>query len=477
MALLRDLWMPSSQCYITGPVWPTIEAENFELKPGLIALVQQQQFGGLPTEDPYEHLHRVMEYSGTVKYHGVPQDAIKCMLFTFSLRDDAHAWYRSLPSRSFSWNEISQAFLDKYFPLHKQSAIRDEIFNFVQREGESLNDAWERYKALFRRCPNHGLERWLELQIFYRGLTSDTRAYVDMAAGGAITNKTLDDAFMLIESIAFNQLQWYNLKPTSDSLACLQQITSPQQEYLIQKPEPASLCDKIELSWIIFDDDDTILVDTHTSDHMDTSVGDSVLHCDDSSMDEPELQLIAFDIEESPLVDIDHVLPEPDMEKFTFGDVSHIDSSTLEPEMEIFIVDYDEVTLDVKEQSSTISLVDTSLVEVSTTMPSMVYSVEVVIKLLQGHLRYYLSFLDKLCHIADIAYAPCDLLLIHVPDLLNRYTYMIGYSIDDLEGILSVTCIGLVVECSFRLMLVHHLLRVDRVRDDIPWDPGGLTAW
>ncbi|VAH38040.1 unnamed protein product [Triticum turgidum subsp. durum] len=176
-----------------------------------------------------------------------------------------------------------------------------------------------------------------------------------------------------------------------------------------------------------------------------------------------ELQVVAFDIEESPSVDIEHVLPEPYMEKFTFYDVSHIDSSTLEPEMEIFIVDYDEVTSDVKEQSSTISLVDTSPVKVSTTMPSMVSSVEVVIKLLQGHLRYCLSFLDKLCHVADIAYAPCDLLLIHVPDLLNRYTYMIGYSIDDLEGILSVTCIGLVVECSFRLMLVHHLLQVDRV--------------
>ncbi|XBJ09717.1 hypothetical protein VPH35_014736 [Triticum aestivum] len=338
------------------------------------------------------------------------------MLFTFSLRDDARAWYRSLPSRSFSWNKISRAFLDKYFPLHKQSTIRDEIFSFVQRE-----------------------------------------------AGGAITNKTLDDAFLLIESIAFDQLQWYNEKPTSDSLVCLQQITTPQPPI-------------IELAWIIFDDDDTILVDTHATDHMDTSVGDLILHCDDSSMDEPELQLVVFDIEESPLVDIDHVLLEPDMEKFSFNDVSRIDSSTLEPEMESFMVNYDEVDSDVKEPSSTISLVDTSPVEISTTTPHLVSSIEVALKLLPNYLRYYLSFLDKLCHIADIAYAPCDL-LIHVPDLLNRYTYMIGYSIDDLEGILSVTCIGLLVECSFRLMLVHHLLRVDRVRDDIPWDPGGFTAW
>ncbi|VAI85765.1 unnamed protein product [Triticum turgidum subsp. durum] len=417
-----------------------------------------------------------MEYSGTVKYHGVPQDAIKCMMFSFSLRDDARAWYRSLPSRSYSWNEISRAFLDKYFPLHKQSAIRDEIFNFVQREGESLYDAWERYKALFRICPNHGLKRWLELQIFYRGLTWDTRAYVDMAAGGAITNKTLDDAFLLIESISFHQLRWYNDKPTSDSLVCLQQITTPQPPILTQNPEPLSQCDKVELAWIIFDDDDTILVDAHATDHMDTSVGDSVLHCNDSSMDEPELQLVAFDIEESPLVHIEHVLVEPDMEKFSFDDVSCIDSSTLEPEMESFMVDYDEVDSDVKEPSSTISLVDMSPVEISTSTPHLVSSIEVVLKVLPNYLRYDLSFLDKICHIMDTAYAPCGLLMIFICHML-RYAYVIGYSIDDLEGIVPIICIGLFVECSFRFTLVYHSLWADQVRDDIPWDPSGLKAW
>uniref|UniRef100_A0A452Y597 Uncharacterized protein n=4 Tax=Aegilops tauschii subsp. strangulata TaxID=200361 RepID=A0A452Y597_AEGTS len=307
--------------------------------------------------------------------------------------------------------------------------------------------------------------------------TSDTRAYVDMAAGGAITNKTLDDAFLLIESIAFHQLQWYNEKPISDSVACLQQITSSQQESLAQKSEPVSPCNKIELSWIIFDDDDTILVDTHTSDHMDTSVGDLVLHCDDSSMDEPELQLVVFYIEESPLVDIDHVLLEPDMEKFTFDDISHIDSSTLEPEMETFIVDYDEVDLDVKKPNSNISLVDMSPVEISTTTPHLVSSIEVVLKFLPKYLRYDISFLDKICHIMDTAYAPCDLLMISIYHMFNRYAYVIGYSVDDLEGIVPIICIGLVVECSFRFTLVHHSLRADQVRDDILWDPGGFTTW
>ncbi|XBH55749.1 hypothetical protein VPH35_077766 [Triticum aestivum] len=143
------------------------------------------------------------------------------------------------------------------------------------------------------------------------------------------------------------------------------------------------------------------------------------------------------------------------MEKFAFDDVSCIDSSTLEPEMESFMVDYGEVDSDVKEPSSTISLVDTSPVEIATTAPHLVSSVEVVLNLLPNYLRYDRNFLDKICHIMDTAYAPCDLLMISIYHMLNRYAYVIGYSIYDLEGIVPITCIGLFVECSFRFMLVH----------------------
>ena len=59
-------------------------------------------------------------------------------------------------------------------------------------------------------CPNHGQERWLIMQTFYKGLSSQTRAYVDSAAGGGIMNKTLDQAFDLIESMASHDFSWTN---------------------------------------------------------------------------------------------------------------------------------------------------------------------------------------------------------------------------------------------------------------------------
>ena len=68
---------------------PRINANNFELKPALINMVQNNQFGGRPTDDPRAHLRTFLDYSGTCKMNGVPEDAIHLRLLPFSLRDRA----------------------------------------------------------------------------------------------------------------------------------------------------------------------------------------------------------------------------------------------------------------------------------------------------------------------------------------------------------------------------------------------------
>jgi len=44
----------------------------------------------------------------------------------------------------------SKAFLSKYFPPGKTAKLRAEITPFIQRDGESLYEARERYKDLQR---------------------------------------------------------------------------------------------------------------------------------------------------------------------------------------------------------------------------------------------------------------------------------------------------------------------------------------
>ena len=74
-----------------------IEANNFELKPALIQMVQQHHFTSHTSEDPNEHLGRFMRMEKTIKLNGVRTDVIKLQLFPFSLRDMAATWFDSLP--------------------------------------------------------------------------------------------------------------------------------------------------------------------------------------------------------------------------------------------------------------------------------------------------------------------------------------------------------------------------------------------
>jgi len=150
----------------------SINANNFEIKPRLIQMVQQGQFGGHPTKDPNAYLANFLEICDTIKINGVNKDAIRLRLFPFSLRDKAKVWLNSKAPNSFTtWTAVSQAFLSKYFPPSKTAKLRNDIASFVQFDGESLYEAWERFKELQIRCPHHGLPDWLIVQTSYNSLS------------------------------------------------------------------------------------------------------------------------------------------------------------------------------------------------------------------------------------------------------------------------------------------------------------------
>ncbi|XP_073219968.1 uncharacterized protein [Cicer arietinum] len=211
---LKDYAYPNATMLLLSIARPKVEANNFELKPLMLSMVQQNQFSG------------------------VTNDAIRLRLFPFSLSDRARAWLHSLPSESFTtWDQLKPAFLAKYFPSRKTAQLRNQITSFSQKEGESLYEAWERFKEMLRLCHHHGLKRWLIFHKFYNGLSYTTRMTVDAAAGGALLNKNIEEAYALIEDMAQNHYQW-----SSDR--------SPQKkggryevdalDYIASKPEPNS---------------------------------------------------------------------------------------------------------------------------------------------------------------------------------------------------------------------------------------------
>nr|GFB54846.1 reverse transcriptase domain-containing protein [Tanacetum cinerariifolium] len=72
--------------YEDAIVIPETAATNFELKHGLINLVQNKQFFRHDKEDPHAHIHYFNKITSTMRLPNVPNSTIKLMLFSFLAR-------------------------------------------------------------------------------------------------------------------------------------------------------------------------------------------------------------------------------------------------------------------------------------------------------------------------------------------------------------------------------------------------------
>ena len=200
---MEDFWRPVIQEEYSTVRQPAIEANNFELKPALITMVQQNQFIGHLTEDPKEHMDRFLRMANTVKLNGVRPEVIKLHLFPFSLRDIAATWYESLPYGSVNtWEELVEAYRGRFFPPSLTTERKREIIVFKQEEDGSLYTAWERYKRLLKRCPMHGIDLKTQMNIVYHSLNDTSKGIINAACCGAFKRRSVEKAKQLIEDLA-----------------------------------------------------------------------------------------------------------------------------------------------------------------------------------------------------------------------------------------------------------------------------------
>src|ERR1700712_39771 len=188
---------------------PPIQANNFEIKSSSISLLSNVTFYGLSHEDPNEHISNFIDVCELSKYNGVSNYAIRLRLFPWTLKDKAKTWFNSLSTGSIStWEEMEAKFLDKFFPPAKTTKHKNDIVNFKQWDQETLYEAWERFKELLRKWPNHGFQLWMQIELFYNGLVFNSKQVLDAAAGGAIMKKKAKEAFQLIEDMAMSAYQF-----------------------------------------------------------------------------------------------------------------------------------------------------------------------------------------------------------------------------------------------------------------------------
>jgi len=153
---IRELSAPNMDNIRTGP-GAEIDG-NFELKPGLINMVQSNQFCGKTHEDASAHLQRFLEICSTLTISGVPRDAILLRLFPFSLLRRAKQWFYATKEKNTMWALCSTNFLAKFFPMGMTNALLGKITSFQREHDKSVPEAWERFQDYILECPHHGME-------------------------------------------------------------------------------------------------------------------------------------------------------------------------------------------------------------------------------------------------------------------------------------------------------------------------------
>ncbi|GJT02412.1 reverse transcriptase domain-containing protein [Tanacetum coccineum] len=102
-------------------------------------------------------------------------EAVKLLIFPFSLCDEAKTWFNKLNEESItSWEQMRRAFINQFFP-------------------PSL---W------------HALSKGAIIQIFYHGLDEPTQAILDVTGGGIFLYKSPNQAFQFLEDKVLFKLDW-----------------------------------------------------------------------------------------------------------------------------------------------------------------------------------------------------------------------------------------------------------------------------
>ncbi|GJR13251.1 zinc finger, CCHC-type containing protein, partial [Tanacetum coccineum] len=125
---LGDYSRPSHEGYRNTIVLP--EGNNVVLlRSDTIRLVQNEcSFHGLRSKDPNQHLKDFLKLVDSLDLDG-----------SISI-----------------WEDLTTRFLAQLFPPGRTAKLHNDILMFQQHHGESLSEAWTRFKDLLQKVPHHG---------------------------------------------------------------------------------------------------------------------------------------------------------------------------------------------------------------------------------------------------------------------------------------------------------------------------------
>ncbi|CAL8988363.1 unnamed protein product [Prunus brigantina] len=228
----------------------SIEARNYDLKSSHFHMLPS--FYGLPNEDPLAHIKEFYNVVSGLPLQGVSEANLRMRAFPYTLKDKAKGWLMTLaPGSLTTWEAVAKKFLEKFFSTQKTATPRGQIFNYKQDDGEPFNECWERFKGLLLQCPHHGLPLYLQMQIFYDGLTQTCQSTVDNAAGGALKKKNAQESYNIYEMLGSNaqhkdtrgkRVGMYEISSNNDLALQVASLEKKLDSMLNMVPKIAEVC-------------------------------------------------------------------------------------------------------------------------------------------------------------------------------------------------------------------------------------------
>nr|GEW50452.1 DNA-directed DNA polymerase [Tanacetum cinerariifolium] len=246
---MEELLQAPTEGYGEAIVISKILAENFEIKTNLLQLFQANKFHGFESDNPHTHISNFKRMTVTLKYRDVPNNAIKLMLFLYSLEGAARIWrvpniiepeIRTIkeivlmadrtmeellqaPTEGYGEATVIPEILAENFEIKTNlfqdvpnDAIKLMLFSYslegaariwYEKEPPNLIITWDdlvnkfdHFKEMLRACPHHGFSELTQIDTFYNGLTEQDQDSLNAAAGGNLLNKTTREALKIIKN-------------------------------------------------------------------------------------------------------------------------------------------------------------------------------------------------------------------------------------------------------------------------------------
>ncbi|GJZ54136.1 reverse transcriptase domain-containing protein, partial [Tanacetum coccineum] len=123
-------------------VQPNVD-DNFVINSTHLNMIRENKFDGYPRADPHDHIREFLAIRNMFKYGETQSEAVKILIFPFSLCNEAKTWFNELNEESItSWEQIRIAFINRFFPpsfLYEELQDMREKYNELREKNASKN--------------------------------------------------------------------------------------------------------------------------------------------------------------------------------------------------------------------------------------------------------------------------------------------------------------------------------------------------